>query len=168
MPQSRRLVVAPESFAYFDEMHGDGAPPAELTFGAATSGTSILMLRFPRSWTSIKQIESAFIVLEPSPGATPNPTPVPLELWRLNDSASLTKASGSFPSVGGPSDASAQLVFTPPQPARIDVTQLVQDAERDRATRVGVVMRASALEGTGARYASGTLGRAPSLELYVK
>jgi hypothetical protein len=168
-PQSRRIVVEPEAFAYYDVQHGvDGVPPAELTLGATTSGTSVVLLRFAKTWSAVKTIESAFVVLEPSPGATPNAKPVPLELWRMSDNASLNKASGSFPAIGGPADASALLVFTPPQPARIDVTSLVQDIEREHGERLGVVLRAVAADGVGARYTSGSLGRAPMLELYVK
>lgn len=168
-PVSRRIVVEAESFAYYDAQHSaDSVPPAEITLGAATSGTSVVLLRFAKSWPVVKTIESAFVVLDPSPGATPNPKPVPVELWRMSDSASLNKTSGSFPAIGGPADASALLVFTPPQPARIDVTSLVQDIEREHADRLGVVLRAVAAEGVGARYTSGSLGRAPMLELYVK
>lgn len=163
-PVSRRLTIEPRTLAYFDDQ--TSGVPSELRFAASNAGETTLLIRFERAFKA-KEIERAFLTLEPSPDALPSNSAVNVDIWRLADGAPLVRHQGEFPLVSGPADARALLNFAPPQTARIDVTDVVRSATKEGADNVGFILRSARGTGTGARYAV-TSGHGPRLEVYVK
>ncbi len=162
-----RVVLEPTSIAAV------AATPAaplggHVTFGSAGDGAAALYLSFPPAWSSWRRIESAFLLLQPSPATRAGPEDVSVVAWRIREEwAPETVSWRDQPDVSHPTARGIARV-APPVTLRIDVTDIVRHAQREPRGHRGIAVKASAGDGHGATFATGTTsGGGPRLELYV-
>ncbi|HEU4577765.1 MAG TPA: hypothetical protein VFS67_05900 [Polyangiaceae bacterium] len=151
---------------------GTGPPPT-VTFGGPDPSDEQLLVRFPRSWAG-RDVEAAFLLLEPADSADPTGADVQLQVG-LAGAAWTAGTLDQAPPVRSP--RSAGLARTrPPSLLRLDVTaqlKVLQGRERDDH---GLLVRADGLAGAlppslphhGATYSTGTDGELPRLDVYFR
>lgn len=146
--------------------HHDAALPTAVTFGGA-DGDVALYLRFPAVWRGA-DVEAAFLLLEPMPGALVGAANVPVEAWRVDGEwQPATLAWLSQPRLAQPSSRGLAR-SAPPQTLRIDVTALVRYLAGHPGSDRGIALRGRSAVPPGATFATGIAGgRAPWLEVYV-
>jgi hypothetical protein len=166
---ARRVLVAPSEIAVVSSGAQAEALPPELPLGGATAGTIVLLLRFPTPWGNRVRVASAFLTLEPSPGALPEVEPVPVAVMRVLEPWSTTEVSwGRLPRLSAP-EARAFATARPPKTLRIDVTSIVQRWARGRSNDQGIALMTGASAAVGATYSTGVAGaRGPRLDVYLR
>jgi hypothetical protein len=170
-PDARRIVLTPADIAVVtaNGQRPSRGIPSAVRFGSAQEGSSVLFLRFGPVQAAATRIESAFLLLEPIPGAARGITDVKVEALRVGEDWNDETLSWSHqPRVGLPTSPGLAR-GSPPSTLRIDVTELVRhQRERSRAD-VAVAIKASGGSDAGAAFATGaTQGLAPRLEVYVR
>jgi hypothetical protein len=166
---ARRLLVAPSDMAIVSSRGGDGALPPEMALGGATSGSIVVLFRFPTPWGNRVRVASAFLTLEPSPGALPEQGPVALTVVRVLEPWSASDVTwGRLPRLSAP-EVRAYATAGPPKTLRIDVTSIVQRWARGRVNDQGIALMSAPDATVGATYATGVAGaRGPRLDVYLR
>lgn len=167
---ARRVLLPPADLAVL-EQHGDAAPavPDAVALGHASAGDVVLLLRFVPPFGEDAEIASAFVVLEPVPGAPPAERALTLEVARILEPwRSATATWGRQPRLSVPQPA-AIAPRRPVMPLRIDVTSLVRDWAKRRRDDHGIAILAPGRDAVGAAYTMGvSQGVGPQLEVYVR
>jgi hypothetical protein len=166
---ARRVLVAPSEIAVVSSRGGASSLPAEIPLGGATSGSIVVLLRFPTPWGNRVRVASAFLTLEPSPGALPEIDAVPVTVSRVLEPWSASDVSwGRLPRLSAP-EARALATARPPKTLRIDVTSIVQRWARERTNDQGIALMSGPETPVGATYATGVSGaRGPRLDVYLR
>jgi hypothetical protein len=166
---ARRVIVAPSEIAVVSSHGGGSELPAEIPLGASVAGSIVVLLRFPTPWGNRVRVASAFLTLEPSPGAFPETDPVPVTVARVLEPWSATDVSwGRLPRLSAP-EARALATARPPKTLRIDVTSIVQRWARERTNDQGIALMSAPEAPVGATYATGVSGaRGPRLDVYLR
>jgi len=171
---SLRLVLEAEQVAVVrgaDHAPGTGLPPT-VTFGGPPATNQELLLRFPRGWASL-EIDSAFLLLEPAPGADPSAADVPVRV-ALAAAAWTPGSAAHAPGERGP-HSSGLARTRPPGVLRVDVTAQLQALQTQGGRRgrseqgrsdYGLVVRAESSSERGATYQTGAGGALPRLDVY--
>jgi hypothetical protein len=166
---ARRLSVAPIDMAVVSSRGGDGALPSEIPLGGASGGSLVVLFRFPTPWGNRVRVASAFLTLEPTPGAAPELGPFPVTVARVLEPWSGSEVTwGRLPRLSAP-EARAYATAGPPKTLRIDVTSIVQRWARGRANDQGIALISAPESSVGATYATGVSGaRGPRLDVYLR
>jgi hypothetical protein len=166
---ARRVLVAPSEIAVVSSRGGGSPMPAEIPLGGQTSGSIVVLLRFPTPWGNRVRVASAFLTLEPSPGAVPETEPVPVTVARVLEPWSASDVSWArLPRLSAP-EARALATARPPKTLRIDVTAIVQRWARERTNDQGIALMSGPEATVGATYATGVSGaRGPRLDVYLR
>ncbi len=166
---ARRVLVAPSEIAVVSSNGAGSSLPAQLPLGGAGSGSIVVLMRFPTPWGNRVRVASAFLTLEPSPGALPESEPVPVAVSRVLEPWSASDVSWArLPRLSAP-EARALATARPPKTLRIDVTAIVQRWTRERTNDQGIALMTSPQAPVGATYATGVSGaRGPRLDVYIR
>jgi len=166
-PNWQRRVSEPLAMSVISARGSSEALPRTVTFGSAAGGKTALYLRFPDLDLPEQSIERAYLRLEPETSGAFDAEPVEVEVWRVK----RPWQSGAF-------DWSSQPPLGPPRaegqalgrkPLRIDVTDLVREANEHPERSHGLAVLASAGEGNGVSFATGVGGQwLPRLEVYLR
>jgi hypothetical protein len=166
---AQRIVVSPTELAVVSPRNGGSALPAEIPLGSTSAGSVMILLRFPTPWGNRVRIARAFLVLEASPGAIPEPHPVSVSVARILERWSASQVSWSRLPKLSPAEARAVAVTAPPGPLRIDVTAIVERWTRERADDQGIALTAPPDAPVGATYSTGISGApGPRLDVYLR
>jgi hypothetical protein len=143
-----------------------GALPTVVTFGSHARGATRLMLEFDAS-LQVRQVEAAFLLLEPAAGVSRGNLDVAVDAFRLSDpwdDAALSWVRGPkrlLPSASGIARPS------PPTPLRIDVTNIVRYLVKHPEAHRGILLVAAGGDDAGVSFSTGIAGgRGPRLEVY--
>lgn len=168
-PDTRRVVVAPDAIAVVSSSGGAStSTPSAIAFGAGGGGSVVLLLRFPAPWGRHARIASAFLTLDPAPGALPETEAVSIDVARVLDRWSPSDVDWGRQPRLSTSEARALAKTAPPRPLRIDVTAIVKRWQR-AAGDEGIALVASPTAVNGASYATGAAGGVgPRLEVYLR
>lgn len=148
---------------------GTGLPPT-VTFGGQEPSDEQLLVRFPRSWAA-RDLEAAFLLLEPASSAEPTGADVQLQV-ALAGAPWAPGALEQAPPARAPK--SAGLARTrPPSLLRIDVTAQLKALQGLESADQGLLVRADgvaagALPNHGATYSTGIDGELPRLDVYFR
>ncbi|WP_437675570.1 DNRLRE domain-containing protein [Sorangium sp. So ce131] len=166
---ARRVLLPPADLAVLAEDAGGAGVPDAVALGREAGGDVVLLLRFAPDFGAGAEIASAFVVLEPTPGAPPAERAVTLEVARILEPwRSDTATWGRQPRLSLP-EAAAVVRRRPATPLRIDVTPLVRDWARRRRDDHGIAILAPGSDAVGAAYSMGvSQGVGPLLEVYVR
>jgi hypothetical protein len=154
------LAVLAESTSY------NGQLPGAISFGARRTGDLTVLLRFDPVWKKTKNLGEAFLLFEAAPQSRPDPTPVPIDVWRIEEPWSAGESSWleqpelAYPTARGVANASGA-------PLQVDVTRLIRRLQAHPQRDYGIAVKATATDGFGVSYATGVAGgRAPRIEVY--
>ncbi|HEX9296487.1 MAG TPA: DNRLRE domain-containing protein [Polyangiaceae bacterium] len=166
---AQRILVPASEIAVVSSRGNDPTLPSEIPLGRAPNGSIVVLLRFPTPWGNRVRIASAFLTLEPLPGALPETQPVSVSVARVLEPWSASDVSwGRLPRLSAP-EVRALASPAPPKTLRIDVTSIVRRWARGRATDQGIALMASGEAAAGATYATGISGApGPRLDVYVR
>ncbi len=164
------LRFEPVDIAWVDD--GEVLEPNELgdrfVLGRAGHASAQLYLRFAVAVPPAERLQRALLTLEPLPSCARSPGRMTLELlpimspWRSSE-----LSTGRRPELDTPLRVGEASV-TPPQPLRLDVTELVRAWSKHKKRHHGVVLMATGDSATGACFTSGTTwGTAPTLSVYL-
>jgi hypothetical protein len=166
-PGWQRRVAEPKAMSVVSVGKGSQGLPRAVTFGSAAAGKTALYLLFPELGLTEKNIERAYLRLEPELSGAFDTEPVDVEVWRVK----RPWQSGAF-------DWSSQPALGPPhaqgkalgrKPLRIDVTELVREAALHPSRSHGLAVLGGAGDGNGVSFATGVGGQwLPRLEVYSK
>jgi hypothetical protein len=166
-PAWQRTVAEPVAMAVISAERRGDALPRSVTFGGAAAGKTALYLRFAELDLPGQNIERAYLRLEPETAGAFDTAPVDVEVWRVR----RAWTPGDF-------DWSSQPTLGPPRargqahgraPLRIDVTELVREAQQNPGRSHGLAVLGKAGEGHGASFSTGVGGEwLPRLEVYVR
>ncbi|MCS6900022.1 MAG: hypothetical protein RMJ98_10080 [Myxococcales bacterium] len=161
-PESSRKVLDPVDALFVDGASREGMT-SELRVASRGGGSALVLLRFEPAWVGV-QVERAYLLLEPTEGAFPALEPMEIQVSPVLESwSSLTPVP--LPALGQP-ESRASLVFTPPAPLRVEVTELLRSWTQRSGRIHGIALRIS---GLGARLSWGDLtGTYPRLDLYLR
>ena len=165
-----RLTFPPIDLAWIHggEVQGPTELGEALVLGRQGEADSLLLLRFAVSIPEDARLQRALLWLEPLPRCERRPGRVAFEVAQvLSPWRSSGLAGGERPDLSLPMYA-AEASVTPPQPLRIDVTELVKAWAERRDSYHGLALSAAGDGQTGACYASGvTWGRGPELRVFL-
>jgi hypothetical protein len=169
---SLRVLLAPRDVAVLRPSgHSGGGPalPEAVALGREGGGDLVLLLRFAATWADDASVASAFVVLDPAPGAPPPRRAASVEVARILDPWDPSTASwGRQPRLSLPEKAGL-LRNQPPSPARIEVTRLVREWQKRRPDDHGIALLIDGGDVIGTAYSMGiTDGTGPVLEVYVR
>jgi hypothetical protein len=166
---SLRSVLRPIEIAVVTEAGDTETLPSSVVFGGRSTGSSALYLRFQPPPLGPEQLQRAFLVLEPMPGAQPATTDVSVAAWRIAEPWTAKDLTWwDQPSTRHPSSAGIARTG-PPQMLRIDVTDLIRHFQSHPRENRGVVLKAGSGAAFGATYCTGLgMGTPPALELYYR
>ncbi len=166
-PGWQRRVAEPTAMSVVSARTPSDALPRAVTFGSAAGGKTALYLLFPDLGVPEKNIERAYLRLEPEASGAFDTEPVDLEVWRVK----RPWQSGAF-------DWSSQPPLGPPRaqgkalgrkPLRIDVTELVREAVQHPNRSHGFAVLGGNGDGNGVSFATGIGGQwLPRLEVYSR
>jgi len=166
---AQRIVVTPSELAVVSSHGGDGSLPAEIPFGSAVGGAMMVLLKFPTPWGNRARIASAFLTLEPSPGAPAGSQAIPIAVSRVLEHWSDSNVTWARLPKLSAVEVRALAVSGPPGTLRIDVTSIVERWTRGRADDQGIALSAAAESGVGAVYSTGVSGvPGPRLDVYLR
>ena len=170
---TRRIVLSPSEIAVVSARGGQdsalGALPASVTFGGASDGASALYLRFEPRWRGARQIDTAFLLLDPLPGAAADAADVSVEAWRIASDWERGGLSWVRQPRRAPPYARGLARSSVPAPLRIDVTEIVRHWHEHARSERGLVVESCSGDAFGASFATGASGgAAPRLDLYVR
>lgn len=163
--EASRQVLDP-----IDALFVDGATRedtvSELRAASSAGGGALVLLRFEPAWRA-KQVDRAYLLLDPVEGAFAVQEPIEVQVSPILGAWSSQRPS-PLPGLGQP-EARARLSFAPPRRLRIEVTELVRAwAQRGDALH-GLALRIYPGDDLGARLDWGTLsGTHPRLDLYLR
>lgn len=166
--RSQRVVVFPVDVAAVAE-NLPGGGHATLALGGRGAGGAALFLAFEHGLDRDVDVEAAYLVVDPAPGAITASTWVEVEVRdvpRAFDGAAVDWRRR--PATGRPA-ALGRTRGAEGTPLRVDVTELVRDWLRggQRDGRIALVARADA--DVGATFSTGLgAGAAPRLEVYLR
>lgn len=166
---AQRVVLEPSSVAIVTAAGAERAGPATVAFGKEELGELVLLLRFPVPFTDSTQILSAYVVMDPAPGAIPGPAPVELRIARILEPWSSHDATwATLPRLS--SVESTFLASTwGARPLRLDVTQQVRRWREHRRGDHGLAVLAAPQNPVGAVYSLGLAGgNGPRLDVYLR
>lgn len=169
---SFRILLPPRDLAVLRSGGPSGGGPSlpeAIALGREGGGDLVLLLRFSATWADDASITSAFVVLDPAPGAPPPRRAAAVEIARILDPWDPVTASwGRQPRLSLPEKAGL-LRGQPPAPARIDVTRLVREWSKRRPDDHGIALLIDGADTIGTAYSTGiTDGTGPLLEVYVR
>ena len=166
-PTWQRKVAEPTAMSVISARGTSEPLPRTVTFGSAAAGKTALYLRFPELGVPEKSIERAYLRLEPETQGAFDIEPVEVEVWRVkSDWQSGSFDWGSQPPLGPPRAEGKALGR---KALRIDVTDLVREAEKHPERSHGIAVLASAGDGNGVSFATGLGGQwLPRLEVYLR
>jgi hypothetical protein len=166
---SLRSVLQPIEIGVVTEAGGTETLPSSVVFGGRSVGSAALYLRFQPPPAGPEELERAFLVLEPMPGAQPSTTDVSVGAWRIAEPWTAEDLTWSDqPSTKHPSSAAIARTGLP-QMLRIDVTNLIRHFQSHPRENRGVVLKAGSGAAFGATYCTGLgMGSPPALELYYR
>jgi hypothetical protein len=166
---TRRFVLTPAAIGVVSAELPSHPLPSAVTFGSAAEGPSALYLKFSLAWHSFKEIDNAFLLLEPMPGTAPDIADVPVVAarvaspWKPEELGFWTQPKLAPPRARGIARSSPKTTL------RVDVTEIARFLKQHRTSDHGIALKASRSATHGASYATGVSGgRAPRLELYVR
>jgi hypothetical protein len=163
------MLVAPIEMAVVSSKGFDAALPAEIPLGGASSGSIVVLLRFPTPWGNRVRIASAFLMLEPFPGAVPEIGPVTVTVARVLEPWSASDVSWARLPRLSAAESRALASTAPPRTLRIDVTAIVQRWSMGKANDQGIALLSAPDASVGATYATGISGaRGPRLDVYLR
>lgn len=154
------LAIVAESFDFGTTL------PQELTVGARSFGTTILLMRFEPIWRRIPAISEAFLLIDALPGGRVSTHDVSVELWRIDSDWSTRDVSWrAQPRLAHPT--AQAIARSGPAPLRMDVTRVIRYLKQHPRADHGLALRARAGRGAGISLASGLGGgHPPRLEIY--
>ena len=167
--QAQRVVLEPTSLALVMSKQSDDVQSADIPFGKESAGQVVLLLAFPAPFSETAQIRSAFVVLDPMPGALPGPAPVELRLARIVSPWTPDEASWStLPRMSGVEGTFLASTWGDRR-LWIDVTEQVRRWRSHRSDDHGLAVVAAPQNPIGASYALGIAGgRGPRLDVYLR
>jgi hypothetical protein len=166
---TRRLVAEPSEMVVVDRKGVARELGPALVLGSRVRGTTTLYLRFDAVWHRARDIESAFLLLEPMPGTPPDGSDVPVEVWRVRERWSPAGLTRVVQPALGPPSAAGVARASPPQTLRIDVTAIIRHLAEHPTSDQGLALRASGGAGHGASFGTGAAGFGPPrLEVYLR
>lgn len=169
-PITTRYVLDPTAVGLVGatrESAAAGLPPAA-TFGSRADGGVSLYLAFEAPLPAESKVDRAFLVLSPLPGTPPAREDVEVTAWRVAEPWSLTTLTWLTQPARRPPSSQGIARSAPPQPLRLDVTEIVRFWQAHPRAVHGIALTAPRGAGHGASYATGaTAGRPPTLEVYV-
>ncbi len=162
-----RQIAEPLAIAIVAARGDAGGVPAIVTFGGAGLGKTALYLRFAPLSVDSKRIERAFLRLEPATTGPFDRDPVRVEVWRVSRDWSAARLQRSNqPSLAPPL---AHALAEARKPLRVDVTDLVREAEQHPQRSHGMAVLAAGGDGHGQSFATGIDGGwLPRLEVYLR
>jgi len=167
---SRRILLEPTDLAVIASSTASGAElPDAVALGRAEDGTVELLLRFSAAFREGTEVMSAFVLLEPAPGAQAQATPTSVEMARILEPWQPTTVSwGRQPRLAIP--ALASVTPAPPdRPLRVDVTQLVREWKKRMPDDHGIALLVRGNSPVGTPYSTGmSFGHGPRLEVYLR
>jgi hypothetical protein len=167
---ARRVLLPPQDIAVLTSQgeREDRAGEA-IAIGRASAGSLVLLLRFAATWRDDTEIASAFLVMDPAPGAPPAGAEITLEVARiLSPWRSDTATWGRQPRLSIP-EAAAVVRRLRAAPLRIEVTAMVRDWAQRRSDDHGIAILAPGDDPVGAAYSMGISdGAGPRLEVYLR
>jgi hypothetical protein len=160
---ARIAVVTSESWQY------ERTLPGAIRFGSAADGPAALYLRFDPVWTRAREIDSAFLLLEPMPGVPLSAEDIEVQAARVGGSWQPETLSWlRQPKLASPRSR-ALARAGPPSTLRIDVTDIIRYEHTHPRHNHGIAVKGPNGDGHGACFATGrTLGATPRLEIYVR
>jgi hypothetical protein len=163
------MLVSPTELAVVSSRGYDAALPAEIPLGGAPTGSIVVLLRFPTPWGNRVRIASAFLTLEPYPGALPETQPVRVTVARVLGPWSASDITWArLPRLSAP-EGLALASTSPPKTLRIDVTAIVQRWSLGKTNDQGIALLSAPDASVGATYATGVSGaRGPRLDVYLR
>jgi hypothetical protein len=164
---TERIVVRPSALAVAGAEPAGGELPGAITLGGAVASHA-LFLRFDASWRP-RDVESAFLLLDPVPASQPSAHEVAVVVWRVAGAWSETSIrAGERPTLRAPM-ARGVAGSSPASVLRVDVTEIVRWLDEHPQSDRGVALAADSQAGHGASFATGAAGgNGPRLELYVR
>lgn len=166
---SQRVVLEPTAVSLVSSKGGDGFGRADAPFGKRAAGDVVLLLRFPAPFNDTTEILSAFVVMDPAPGAIPGPGPVELRIARILEPWSPEHVSWTrLPSLSGIESTFLASTWAGRE-LRLEVTDQVRRWRQHRADDQGLAVLASPQNDVGATYSLGLAeGRGPRLDVYLR
>ncbi len=166
-PGWQRRVAEPTAMSVVSARAASEALPRAVTFGSAAAGKTALYLLFPELGLPEKDIERAYLRLEPEASGTFDATPVDLEVWRVKQPWQSGAFSWSSQPALGPPRAQGRALGR--KPLRIDVTELVREAVQHPRRSHGFAVLGGNGDGNGVSFATGVGGQwLPRLEVYSR
>ena len=169
VPQrAQRVVLDPLSVAVLSSRHGN-TTPAYVSFGKETWGDVVLLLRFPAPFSNTTQIHAAHLVMMPTPGSIPGPSPVRIQVARVLEPWAAHEANwATLPQLSSTNN-DIWVSSWAGRPLRIDVTKQVRRWTEQRHDDHGLAVMASPQTEFGETYSLGTgEGRGPRLDVYLQ
>ncbi|HQP33592.1 MAG TPA: hypothetical protein PLI95_00370 [Polyangiaceae bacterium] len=165
---ARRLELVPDRWAVVTSKGSQPWHEADLPLGRADLGQVCLLMHFDSPLRESSRVVSAFLVLDPSSGATPGPAPVPLSVSRILEPWNATPSWNRLPALAEP-EANALASNWAARPLRIDVTREVVRWKERREDDHGIALVAAPHDPVGASFSLGLAGgRGPRLEIYLR
>jgi hypothetical protein len=167
--RTERIVSQPRALAVVrSDGHSEREAPISVNLGGSAGGASTFYLVFDPIWQSDTKLDSAFLLLDPMPGALASPSDVELVVFRVLEEWDLASLSATTePALGLPSSRGIAR-GSPMSTTRIDVTELVRYAMKHPYSHYGWAIRAGQSHDAGISVATGIAGAmGPRLELYV-
>lgn len=168
---STRVVLVPRDVAVLTangEVEG-AALPESIALGRASSGRTVILMRYVSTWREDADIESAYLIMDAIDGA-PLPEAAPIvEIARiLSPWSSSTTTWGRQPSLGIPEPAGS-LRLMPSVPLRLDVTPSVRAWAKRERDDYGLALLVEGSDPNGVLTSTGiTKGLGPHLEVYLR
>jgi len=166
---AQRLVLEPVAMAVVSSSGTHERNTSIVSFGKASWGDVVLLLRFAAPFGETTQILSAHVVLDRVPRFVPGPQPVRLQVARIVEPWSAAQASwATLPQLRVVNTTFWASTWGE-RPLRIDVTEQVQRWREHRRDEQGLAIVSSPQNEIGETYSLGLLqGRGPRLDVYLR
>ena len=169
-PQSaQRVVLEPVAVSLVSSKDDDSRELAEVAFGKDSLGQLVLLMQFPVPFSDTTQILSAFLVMDPAPGAIAGPAPVELRTARVLSPWKQNEVGwASLPRLSSVESTSLASIWGG-RVLRVDVTEQVRRWREHRRDDYGLAILAAPQNEAGATYSLGFAGgRGPRLDVYLR
>lgn len=165
---ARKLELLPDRWTIVTSKGEQPWNGADVPLGRSSLGQVAMLLHFDSPLREQTRIVSAFLVLEPMDGATPGPSPVPVQISRILQPWDAGATWSRLPELGAP-ESTVMASTWGRRPLFVDVTRQVMRWRERRGDDQGLALVAAPHDPIGASYSLGVAGgRGPRLHVYLR
>lgn len=166
---AQRVVLEPTALAVVSSKDASSQDRADIPFGKSALGELVVLLQFPAPFTDTTNILSAYLIMDPAPGAIPGPAPVELRVARILAPWSTQDVDwATLPSLSSV-ESTFQASIWAGRTLRLDVTEQVRRWREHRRDDHGLAVLAAPQNDVGATYSLGLVGgNGPRLDVYLR